>query len=145
MEGLGGNTPILRATSNGQMVTPAQAFSAVASANTDLFDGLEPNGTAKTVQIVARYPDDDHFTIETALGWVDIKEIRFSGDLRLQEFRLPVVYSGEYRGAKTGAAISQVVTYAPQSFMGNEFSIKIHKLAETGETHVIMRRVGSDA
>lgn len=145
MAGLGGDTPILKATSTGQLVTPAQAFSGVASAYPELFEDLEPNGDPKTVRLVNRYPDNDHFTVQTAMGPVDIKEVAFSGELRLQEFRLPIVYTGEYRNAKTGAPIAQVVTYAPQTIMGNKFAVEFHKLAETGETHITMRRVAHDA
>ena len=145
MAGLGGDTPVLKATSTGQMVSPAQAFSGVVSACPDLFEDLKPNGDPKTIRLLNRCPDDDHFTIETPIGPVAIKEIMFSGELRLQEFQLPIVYTGEYRDAKTGTSISQVVTYAPQTIMGMRFAVEFHKLAETGETHLTMRRVALDA
>lgn len=144
LAGLSGNTPILKATSTGQLVTPAQAFSNVASAYPELFEGLEPNGDPKIVQLVNRYPDHDHFTVETTLGPVDIKEATFTGELRLQEFKLPIVYTGEYRKAETGEPIAQVVTYAPQTIMGSKFAVEFHKFAETGETHITMRRVAQD-
>jgi Restriction endonuclease len=140
-----GDTPLLRATSNGEMISPAQAFSGVASANPDLFEGLEPNGVAKLVRVVNRYPDHDHFEISTKAGVVSIKEISFTGEVRLNEFKLPIIYTGEYRDSKTGAPISQVVTYAPQSIMGQKFSTELHKMAQTGETHVILRKVSNDS
>lgn len=140
-----GNTPLLRSSSTGEAVTPAQAFSGVASANPNLFEGVTPNGDAKVVQVLARYPDNDYFIIESTAGPIPIKEIRFTGELRIKETQLPIVYTGEYRDVQTGAPISQIVTYAPQSIMGNKFAVEFHKLAETGETHITMRKLGNDA
>ena len=100
LQTLDGSKPILKATSNGEAVTPAQAFSGVTSANQELFDGLEPNGEPKVVRILNRYPDDDYFHIETPQGIVSVKTIEFTGELRLQEFKLPIIYTGEYRDGK---------------------------------------------
>jgi hypothetical protein len=145
LPGINGSVPLLRAVSTGEVVTPAQAFSGVTSANQDLFEGIEPNGEPKVVRLMNRYPDSDHFVIQTSQGDVPIKTIEFTGELRIKEFKLPIVNTGEYRDAKTGAPISQVVTYAPQSIMGNKFAVEFHKLAESGETHITMRRLPNDA
>ena len=142
---ISGSTPLLRSSSTGEAVTPAQAFSGVTSANQELFDGLVPNGEPKLVRLQNRYPDDDHFVVETAVGKVQIKTIEFAGELRIKEMKLPIVYTGEYRDVSTGAPIAQVVTYAPQSIMGNNFSVEFHKLVETGETHVTLRKLPNDA
>jgi len=142
---IAGNTPLLRSSSTGEAVTPAQAFSGVASANPDLFEGVTPNGDAKVVRVLARYPDNDYFIIESMAGPIPIKEIRFAGELRIKQTQIPIVYTGEYRDAQTGAPISQVVTYAPRSIMGNKFAVEFHKLAETGETHITMRKLRNDA
>lgn len=142
---ISGNTAVLQSMSTGEAVTPAQAFSGVASANPDLFEGVMPNGDAKLVRVLVRYPEDDHFVIESSAGPVPIKEIRFTGELRINETQLPIVYTGEYRDSQTGAPISQVVTYAPHSIMGNKFAVEFHKLAETGETHITLRKLGNDA
>jgi len=45
------------------------------------------------------------------------------------------------RERRITAAISQIVSFAPQSVMGMLFSIELHKLAETGATHVTLRRL----
>jgi len=145
LSGITGDMPLLRATSTGEMTSPAQAFSGVASAKPDLFDGLIPNGDAKLVRVVNRYPDHDHFEINTNAGVVSIKEIAFTGEIRLNEFQLPIIYTGEYRDSKTGSPISQVVTYAPQSIMGQKFSTELHKMAQSGETHIVLRKVSNDA
>ncbi len=140
-----GSTAILRSSSTGEMVTPAQAFSAITSANRELYEDVIPNGEAKPVRVLARYTDEDHFIIDSQVGPVPIKEIAFVGELRIIETQIPIIYTGEYRDARTGAPISQIVTYAPQSIMGQRFSVEFHKLAETGETHITLRKVGGDA
>lgn len=145
LSGIDGTAALLRAVSSGEVVTPAQAFSGVAEANQHLFDGLAPNGEARVVRVLNRYPDHDYFEIETPQGVVPIKAIEFKGELRIKESQLPIVYTGEYRDAKTGEAISQVVTYAPSNVLGNRFAMELHKLASTGETHVTLRRLPNDA
>jgi Restriction endonuclease len=142
---INGNSPILRSVSTGDAVTPAQAFSGVTSVNEDLFDGLKANGDPKRVRLQTRYPDDDYFIVQTSAGDISIKCIVFSGELRLDEMKLPIVYTGEYRDAKTGAPISQVVTYAPQTIMGDKFAMEFHKFSDTGETHVTLRKLSKDA
>jgi hypothetical protein len=139
-----GDTPVLRSVSTGEAITLPQAFSAVCSANPALFEDVTADGPPKLVRLLARY-SDEHFVVETVAGPVAIREIRFTGELRINKTRLPIVYTGEYRDAHSGAPISQVVTYAPQSVMGSQFALELHKLAETGETHVIMRKVSNDA
>lgn len=139
-----GNSAILRSSSTAEAVTTAQAFSGVTSANPDLFVDVAPNGEPKIVRVFASYPNDDHFVVDTTAGPVPIKAIQFTGELRIKETKLPIIYTGEYRNSRTGAPISQVVTYAPQSVMGKKFAIEFHKLAETGETHIIARRLKDD-
>lgn len=92
-----------------------------------------------------RYPDNDYFVIQTSCGNVPIKIIELKGERRIKEFELPMVYSGEYRDAKTGAPISQVLSFAPQRIMGNKFAVEFHKLAEPGETQITMSRLPIDA
>ena len=103
-----------------------------------------PNGEPKSVRVLNRYPADDHFVIETPAGKVTIKAIKFAGELRITQMKLPIVYTGEYRDANTVALIAQVMTYAPQSIMGNKFAVEFHKLTETGEAHVTLRRLPND-
>jgi hypothetical protein len=67
------------------------------------------------------------------------------GDVRLKEEKLPVVYAGEYRSLETGAPISQVVSFAPQSVKGMKFTIELHKFVESGGTRVTLRRLPPDA
>ena len=140
-----GQHPILRSATTGELVSLARAFSAVAEANQELFAGLEVNGEPKPVRVFNKYPADDHFLIDTPVGAVHVHGIEFVGELRLKETRLPIVHTAEYRDVRTGEPIDQVVTYAPQSIMGENFCVELHKLALTGETHVTLRKLSSDA
>lgn len=126
------------------MTTPHLAFCGLASASEDLFEGLVPNGPERRVTVQANYPTDDHFIIDTPAGAVDIPAILFSGELRLKESKVPIVYSGEYRNRTSGERISQHVSFAPQTMMGMKFAVEMHKLAQTGETRVVLRRLADD-
>lgn len=139
-----GQRPILRSSTTRELVSLARAFSAAAEANQNLFDGLEANGEPKLVRIFARYLEDDYFLIDTPTGEVVIQGIEFVGELRLKESKLPIIHTVEYRDARTGEPIDQVVTYAPQSIMGEKFCVELHKLARTGETHVTLRKLAND-
>ena len=136
-----GQRAILRSSSTGEMVSLAQAFSGVAEANQDLFEGIEVNGEAKLVRVLNQYPADDHFYVDTPAGAVTIEGIEFVGELRVLETKLPIIHTAEYRDTKTGEYIDQVVTYAPQSIMGQKFCVELHKLGSTGETHVTLRKL----
>jgi restriction endonuclease len=140
-----GKSPVLRSSRTGEMATPLFAFAGAVNANEHLYDGLVPNGDGKRIRLHATYPEDDHFIIDTQAGSVDIPVIVFSGELRLKQKQVPLVYTGEYRGTPDGESISQIVSFGPQSIMGMKFGMEMHRLAETGETHVLLRRLPDDA
>jgi hypothetical protein len=140
-----GQSPILRSSSTGELVSLARAFSAIAEANQQIFAGLEVNGEPRQVRFFASYPEDDRFLIDTSAGEIILQGIEFVGELRIKESKLPIIHTAEYRDARTGEPIDQVVTYAPQSIMGEKFCVELHKLSHTGETHVTLRKLASDA
>jgi len=47
----------------------------------------------------------------------------------------------EYTQAASGDSISQVVSFAPQNLAGVRFSMELHRIPESGLTHVIMRKL----
>jgi len=52
-----------------------------------------------------------------------------------------LITTAEYRKEKNGAIISQVAGFESHEIMGHELSLEMHKLTETGETHVCLRKI----
>lgn len=140
-----GNTAFLKSSRTGFTTTSANAFSSAAGGIEGLFDDLVANGPEKRIRLHANYTDDDHFVVETTEGPVRLRAILFHGELRLKEALVPIMATAEYRHAKTGEVISQVASFAPQSIHGMKFSTEMHKIGDTGETHVILRRLPDNA
>jgi hypothetical protein len=145
LEKIDGKEAFLRSSTTGELTSPAFAFAGAAGSHERWYEELKPNGDAKSVRIHANYAPEDHFTIETWVGPVPIATILFEGELRLLERQIPVAYVGEYRSATTGEPISQHVSFEPLSAMGMRFATEFHRLAATGETHVVLRKVRGDA
>lgn len=140
------DTSLLKASSTGQFVPVRNAFHAAVEQAGHLFDGLELNGPPKTVKLLVEYTnDDDHFVVETPVGEIRIRTIAYRGELRRKEILIPLSGTSEYRDAETGKPISQAAVFAPQSIMGMKFATEMHRMADSGETHIILRRLPDDA
>jgi len=138
---LSGDSKFLRSSKDNGLASPAIAFSSAVSQVGVLFDDLQLNGPGKKIRLRVKYPNDsDHYVVDTADGPVRIEEIVFSGELYIREELVPLTTTAEYRH-KTGEPISQVAMFAPQLIQGMNFSLEMHRIAETGETHVILRRL----
>lgn len=133
----------LKSSQTGETATVASAFIAAVGENPSFFDGLEPNGPARGVRIHARYLDEDHFVVETDAGPICIAAIVFTGEVSIREDLVPISLTAEYRQSGTGETISQVASFAPQRVLGINFALEMHRMSETGETHVILRRLGN--
>lgn len=141
-----GDSRFLRSSKSGKLVSSAAAFSGAVSGTGKLFDELEPNGAGKKVRLQVQYTNDaDHFVVDTAFGAVRIEAIVFLGELFVRERLVPLTDTAEYRRAETGEPISQVASFAPHVIHGMAFSLEMHHIAETGETHVILRKLSDDA
>lgn len=140
-----GGAAFLKAIKTGETTTPANAFASAANGIDGLFDDLVANGPEKHIRLRANYPANDHFVVETTKGTVRVRAILFEGEIRLKETLVPLLTTAEYRQADTEEAISQVASFAPQSIHGMKFSTEMHKMGDTGETHVILRRLADDA
>lgn len=145
MREVDGGVAFLKSSSSGELVTPAIAFSSAASGTKGIFDELVENGPEIDIKIHATYTDEDHFVIDTAEGSVKVRTIIFVGGIRLTKELIPLFSTSEYRQVDTGEVISQVASFAPQSIHGMKFSTEIHKMGDSGETHIIMRRLKDDA
>lgn len=140
-----GNASFLRASRTGEVTTSSFAFAGAVNSNQQLYDGLVPNGDQRKVRLHVSYPEDDHFIIDTQAGPINIPVIVFEGELRLKVEQVPIVYTGEYKGALEGGSISQIVAFGPQSIHGASFSMEMHRLSSTGETHILLRRLHRDS
>jgi hypothetical protein len=133
----------LRATKSGALHSLREVFLFAVEFKGDMFDGLRPNGPSKAVHFRVNYTnDEDHFVLETDNGPARVKAIDFRGDLSIIESLVPLEVTSEYRSIDTGERISQVAAFAPMDVHGSQLSVELHRLEESGETHVIVRRVG---
>jgi len=139
---LPGDAKFLRSSKSGEVVASAAAFLGAVSEVGTLFDDLNPNSPIKQISLLAKYPDEeDHFIVDTKLGPIRIAEILFEGGLTVCEQQMPLALTAEYRQAETEEPISQVASFGPHSIDGLTLSLEIHRIADTGETHVILRKV----
>lgn len=139
-----GSAAFLNSSVTGEAITPANAFLSAVNGIEGVFEGVVPNGQEKKIRLHATYTDDSHFFVETAAGPVRIHTIVFDGELQITEELVPLTLTAEYRNAG-GELISQVASFAPQSIFGMKFSTEMHRIAESGETHVIIRRLNDNA
>lgn len=140
-----GDAAFLKSSKSGGTTTPAYAFSSAIGGIDGLLDDLVANGPEKRIRLQANYADDDHFVVDTIEGLVRLRAIVFDGELRLKETLVPLTITAEYCHSDTGEVISQVASFAPQSIHGIKFSTEMHKMGDTGETHVIFRRLPDNA
>lgn len=140
------NAAFLKSLKTGVSVSPAHAFSCALSENSMLFDDLVPNGPGKKVRLNVQYTnDDDHYVVETSVGAIRVQGIIFEGELHIKRTLLPLALSAEYCYLESGQPISQFVAFSPQVMHSIKLSMEMHRLAESDETQIILRRVQSDA
>jgi len=134
--------PILRSQKTEKAIPVLNAFLGAVNQVGNLFDDIEPNDPPKKIKIHIKYENDEsHFVIATELGDIRIVSIICNGELVIEEKILPLITTAEYRKEKDGAIISQVAGFESHEIMGHELSLEMHKLAETGETHVCLRKI----
>jgi hypothetical protein len=141
-----GDAAFLKSSKTRESIAPASAFSAAVGEVRTLFDDLVPNGPERKVQLHVTYAnDEDHFVVETPIGAIRVQAIVFEGELRIKETLVPLAVTAEYRHAEAGRPISQLAAFAPQAIHGMKFSMEMHRVAESGETHIVLRRLKDDA
>jgi hypothetical protein len=137
--------PILRAVKTNQTASLNTAFSAELSSREDVFDAVVPNTPARPLRMRVIYPDDgDYFVVDTHLGAVRIRQIVFDCELAVKETEVPLAGAREYFRADSGKSISQSAAFVFDA-LGATLSLEMHKLAETGETHIVLRKLGEAA
>jgi hypothetical protein len=128
----------LTSTANGAKVSPKDAFLGIVELH-ELFEGLTPNGPAKSVNLNVKYTNpEDRFEIETELGPAPIESIRFQGVLFIEETRVPLKSIFEYHDVDSNMPISQTATYESQPIGDNHWALTLHKDEKSGETQVML-------
>jgi len=59
----------------------------------------------------------------------------------IEQRSLPLTVTSEYRQTDGGEVISKLAGFESQEISGLKFSLEFHKLEESGETHVVLRKV----
>jgi hypothetical protein len=130
------NLPILKNPKTGEIFSAQTAFIHAVSLQKSLFDGIEPNKIPKRIQLTVEYYEES-LVFETSIGQLKFNEITFIGDLSVKEEFLPIEAS-EYTENETKEIIAQV---ASSHFFveDKKLSLMMHKIAETGETHISLK------
>jgi hypothetical protein len=140
IQGASGNDALLVSIVSGERCNLSQAFFGAVQSVDDAFKKVTIDKPVK-IQLHVKYLEDNYFFIETLLGRAKVSEIDFIGELRIEETSIPLVKTAEYRHSDTGEPISQMAAFAPQSVLGMNLALELHRVAESGVTHVTMRRL----
>lgn len=135
------DTPILTSSSTGKTVSAANAFLALTSQHPEYFKGIKPNEDSRKARIKADYPNDNnHFFIETEKGNVRISKIIFEASLYIKTEKIPIEKIIRYARDEKGDEIASIIGFK-FNIEKQELGLEFHKLAETGETHILVRKI----
>lgn len=136
-----GDVPFLRVVNTSEVKTANVAFAEAVDGLGNAFDDVPTAGATKAVRFTARYLDDNsHFVVDTKLGEVRVREIDFTGELSVVVSRISSSASSEYLHTE-GDSIAQSVVFEPQEVAGIKFAIELHRMSESGVTHVLLRKL----
>ena len=142
IKGVTPHDTILKSSKTGELVAPKNAFSQAVCTERTLFEDLIPNGSSKKIRLHVQYPNGkDHFVVETSVGIIRVTAILFEGEFCINKISVPLTSTAEYRYLEKGKPISQMAVFAPQKVNGIEFSMEMHHLAESGETHIVLNKL----
>jgi hypothetical protein len=107
--------------------------------NPQLWEGIEPNGTPRRIRLHIMYPNDaDHFQLEVDDELLRIDSIVFEGELILDEKAVPA-RALQYGPSTPGPSISEVAKFEGIA-ADQTFTFELHRIPESGHTHVLLRR-----
>lgn len=136
------NEPILWQIENKEYYTILQAFRGALSEKEDVFDAVDEGGPARPLIMQVLYPNDNsRFVINTELGDVRVIRIDFHAELSVKTTQIPVARLSDYVRSDSGDSIAQSAAFE-FSALGYQLSFEMHKLAESGETKIVMRNLG---
>ena len=134
--------PILWQTENQERYTIKQAFQGVLRDKEDLFDAIERDGPPYPLTIQVLYPNDaSHFVVKTDLGDVRVLRIDFQAELSLTTKNVALAHLSDYVRSCSGESIAQSAAFEFTA-LGAQLSLEMHKLGDSGETHIVLRKLG---
>lgn len=139
------NIPILSSTDHDGTITVVTAFQSAINSIEGLYDPLIPQGGTKPIKLRVAYPkDESHYFVKTSKGNVRIKEILFHGEISVTVEDVPIAAVKKYHNL---SGSEDIATTANFNFDvdGNTLEISFNKLSETGETHVLLRKINGKA
>jgi hypothetical protein len=138
--------PILVSTESGRHISVIKAFEEVLygldglvdELVDGLYEGINPEGTIKKVNLRVTYPQDNsHYVVESKLGNIRIKEILFEGDITLKIEKIPIMTIKKYENVLNGEVIATSASFDFE-LEGKSREISFNKISETGEIHVVL-------
>lgn len=135
---------IFRAIASGELISCAEAFARALALAPEVVDALEIGGPARPLRLAVEYTsDDDHLVLDTIAGPFSCRKITFEGDLSLVESAKDITRAAKYRRSNTAEPISDYVAFEPIKIRDSAYSIELHRLAETGEMVVAVKKTAA--
>lgn len=133
------NQPILEPVGQEERITLIAAFQSAVNSVEGLYDELMPRGGAKKIKLRVAYPQDDgHFVTDTELGKVRITEILFQGELSVEKEEIPIAAIRKYENVSQEEDIATTASFDLE-VDGRPMECSFHRIANTGETHILLR------
>jgi hypothetical protein len=130
--------PFLQSIKHGGFVSIAQAFQNAVISIEDIYDDLVPGGKSKPVRIIAKYPKDDYFVINTRFGAAKVVEIMFAGEIFIKEEIVFVSGVHNYQNLSSNEPISSKAAFT-FDINGLPVELSFHNLKQSGETHILIQ------
>ena len=141
LELLANNSPdekLLLSTETGEHIDVAMAFVLAANVIDGLYDDISQGGGSKKVILRVIYgKGDSHYVVETNLGFVRINEILFKGEITVVLEEIPVAQIKKYTSISSGEEIATTANFNI-SVQGKSIDLSFNRIAETGETHILL-------
>ena len=132
---------ILYSTKDKRYVSPIDVFSAALSSRPELFDEVKANEPGRDLHMRVPYPDDqDHFIVQTTLGPIRVRALEFHGVLQKSRTDIALEHFKKYSHAASGESISESASFPFTAFNMN-LALEMHMVAESGITHVVLRKL----
>lgn len=140
----GMSAQILRSTENPNTTNVITAFQSAINSIDGLYDPLIPQGGTQPINLRVAYPkEESHYFVETSEGNVRIKEILFHGEISVKKEEVPIAAVKNYHNLSGNENIATTANFN-FDVDGNPLEISFNKLSETGETHVLLRKINEN-